>query len=60
MGTVLDAIVIVHNTTNRVGNDTVLYSIASKYLCHGFSTDNVLFVGTRCRESGFIDDPKLG
>ena len=60
VGTKIDAIVIVHNTINRVSNDTVLYAIATKNLCKTFSTSSILFVGTRCKESGFLDAPEKG
>ena len=43
-----------------MSNDTVLYAIATKNLCRGFAPERLIIIGTRSKESGFLNAPESG
>ena len=52
-GKKIDLILFVINSTNRVSNSEVIYSIALKHLVQNLNTDKIAFCFTRCGTSNF-------
>jgi len=49
----LDLVLFIINSTLRVSNDQVIYSIAAKYIFEQFDPSRIAFCYTRCGTNNF-------